>query len=173
VNSVLERWNRLSLDAAAGEILPCCGSRGWAEGLSKRRPLDSEVSLLATSDKVWNGLSEKDWGEAFRSHPRIGDAKVPKEATPQSAAWSGEEQRTIADASEAAGRALAEGNREYENRFNRTFIVCATGKSPQDILDILQRRIGNDDFAELLEAAEQQRQITHIRLKKWLLAEGS
>jgi 2-oxo-4-hydroxy-4-carboxy-5-ureidoimidazoline decarboxylase len=64
--------------------------------------------------------------------------------------------------------AIAEGNRMYEERFNRTFIVCATGKSAPEILEILRRRLQNDETAELREAAEQQRQIAELRLKKWL-----
>ena len=161
MSSALERWNRLSLDAAADEILPCCGSRGWAEALSKKRPLQSEDSLLAASDEVWNGLPAEDWMEAFRSHPRIGDAKAPAEATRQSATWSGEEQRQIADASGAAKRAIAEGNRWYESKFHRTFIVCATGKSPEDILSILQRRIRNDEVTELRD------RVRGILLREW------
>ena len=64
--------------------------------------------------------------------------------------------------------ALAEANREYEQRFGHIFIVCATGKSAPEILEILRRRLRNDEHTELREAAEQQRQITHIRLTKWL-----
>jgi 2-oxo-4-hydroxy-4-carboxy-5-ureidoimidazoline decarboxylase len=63
---------------------------------------------------------------------------------------------------------LAEANREYEQRFRHIFIVCATGKSAPEILAILRRRLQNDDATELREAAEQQRQITRIRLTKWL-----
>jgi 2-oxo-4-hydroxy-4-carboxy-5-ureidoimidazoline decarboxylase len=61
-----------------------------------------------------------------------------------------------------------EANREYERRFDRIFIVCATGKSAPEILEILRRRLNNDAETELHEGAEQQRQITQIRLKKWL-----
>jgi len=111
--------------------------------------------------------------EAFRGHPRIGEsaaAELPeqKRVPSQSAVWSEQEQSNVATADGALKIALAEGNREYERRFNRTFIVCATGKSPAEILSILQRRLANDGPAELQEAAEQQRQITQIRLRKWL-----
>ena len=75
----------------------------------------------------------------------------------------------MADAEESVQLALAEGNREYERRFDRVFIVCATGKSASEILEILRRRLRNDDSTELREAAEEQRKITNIRLKKWLL----
>jgi OHCU decarboxylase len=166
--NVLARWNGLQPDNAAEEILPCCGSKAWARGMVARRPLLDETALLAASDEVWKGLPESDWLEAFRSHPRIGYSHSPA-ATPQrSAAWSGEEQSKVGTAGEDIKLALAEGNREYEQRFNRLFIVCATGKSAPEILAILRRRLSNDETTELHEAAEQQRQIANLRLKKWL-----
>jgi 2-oxo-4-hydroxy-4-carboxy-5-ureidoimidazoline decarboxylase len=173
MSGVLKRWNLLPPEAAANEILPCCGSRSWADGVTGRRPLADEATLLAVSDKVWSSLAEADWREAFRSHPRIGETKIgatkaPKEASEQSAAWSGQEQRKVAEGGESAKVALAESNREYERRFGQIFIVCATGKGPEEILTILQRRLGNDPANELREAAEQQRQITQLRLRKWL-----
>jgi 2-oxo-4-hydroxy-4-carboxy-5-ureidoimidazoline decarboxylase len=170
MNDVLARWNFLPVGTAVNEILPCCGSRVWADGMVARRPLPDEVALLAASDEIWRSLSESDWLEAFRSHPRIGESRAPKVAMPQSAAWSEQEQRNVADGGDSAKIALAEGNREYERRFDRIFIVCATGKSPAEILKILWRRLENDEHTELQEAAEQQRQITQIRLRKWLQA---
>jgi 2-oxo-4-hydroxy-4-carboxy-5-ureidoimidazoline decarboxylase len=168
MSDVLSRWNFLPAAAASNEILPCCGSRTWASGVAARRPLETEAALLAASDEIWHSLLESDWLEAFRSHPRIGDSRAPQAASPQSAAWSEQEQRSVAQGDEAVRLALAEANRQYELRFNRIFIVCATGKVPEAILDILQRRLSNDERTELLEAAEQQRQITQIRLRKWL-----
>jgi 2-oxo-4-hydroxy-4-carboxy-5-ureidoimidazoline decarboxylase len=167
MSGVLKRWNLLPAEAAADEILPCCGSRGWASGVTARRPLADEETLLAVSDRIWNSLAEADWREAFRSHPRIGETQAPN-ASHRSAAWSGEEQRKVADATASAKLALVEGNREYESRFGRIFIVCATGKSPEEILTILRRRLENDHGTELRETAEQQRQITQFRLRKWL-----
>ena len=168
ITDALHRWNLLPADAAANEILPCCGSRTWAQKMAQHRPIADEVSLLAASDKIWNGLTETQWEEAFRSHPRIGVAKAPAGASAESAAWSAQEQYKITDANELSKIALAEGNRQYESRFGRTFIVCATGKSPEEILQILKSRLNNDEAIELREAAEQQRQITRIRLGKWL-----
>jgi len=170
MNDVLARWNFLPVGTAVNEILPCCGSRAWADGMVARRPLPDEVALLAASDEIWRSLSESDWLEAFRSHPRIGESRAPKVAMPQSAAWSEQEQRNVADGGDSTKIALAEGNREYERRFDRIFIVCATGKPPAEILKILRRRLENDEHTELQEAAEQQRQITQIRLRKWLQA---
>lgn len=165
-SAVLAQWNSLDADAAAREILPCCGSRAWAESVSARRPFVSLQQLFTASDTVWAMLDERDWREAFASHPRIGQRLAPA-ATAQSLAWSSDEQRAASpDAS--AELALAEGNRQYEERFGRIFIVCAAGRSAAEILDILQRRMQNTDAAEMLEAAEQQRQITQLRLRRWL-----
>jgi 2-oxo-4-hydroxy-4-carboxy-5-ureidoimidazoline decarboxylase len=168
MSEVFQRWNFLPAAAAANEILPCCGSRAWAEKITARRPLPDEESLLFASDEIWRSLPERDWLEAFRSHPRIGESTASKAASPQSAAWSEQEQSSVARGDDAVRIALAEANRQYERRFDRIFIVCATGKAPEEILKISQRRLDNDERAELLESAEQQRQIMQIRLRKWL-----
>ena len=167
-NQVLARWNGLPPDEAAEEMLPCCGSKAWARNMAARRPFMGEADLLAGCDHVWESLPESDWMEAFRSHPRIGDRPPQAFAPVRSTAWSAEEQRKVGTAGEDVKTALAEGNRAYEQRFKRIFIVCATGKSAQEILGILRRRLRNDEATELHEAAEQQRQIAHLRLKKWL-----
>jgi len=168
MNPVLERWNRLCFADAEKEILPCCGSTAWARELANRRPLENQNFLLAASDEIWRGLRPSDWLEAFSKHPRIGDRGAPPAASGQSAAWSAEEQQTVGAAVESIREALAEANREYERRFGRIFIVCASGKSAPEMLDILGRRLHNDEATELREAAEEQRKITNLRLKKWL-----
>jgi len=168
MSDVLARWNGLPSDEAAEEILPCCGSEAWAHGMAARRPILDESSLLAASDEVWRSLPAPDWMQAFRSHPRIGESPPPASSPARSAAWSGEEQRRVATSTKNVKVALAEGNRAYEQRFHRTFIVCASGKSASEILKILRRRLRSDVTTELHEAAEQQRQIAQLRLKKWL-----
>jgi 2-oxo-4-hydroxy-4-carboxy-5-ureidoimidazoline decarboxylase len=166
-NSPLVRWNSLDAAAAAREALPCCGSRAWADGLAARRPFADAEELCAASDAVWAGLAEDDWREAFDSHPRIGQSHA-RATTAESLAWSSEEQRAAISPDEAAKLALAERNRQYEERFGLIFIVCASGKSAAEILAILSARMRNDAATEMLEAAEQQRQITQLRLRRWL-----
>ena len=112
-------------------------------------------------------MKEPDWMEAFRAHPRIGERK-PAPASTQSKAWSTQEQASVATAETTILAELASGNQQYEDQFGFTYIVCATGKSAEEMLSILQRRLRNDRETELREAAEQQRQITQIRLRKWL-----
>ena len=166
-SSVLTRWNSLPPEQAALEILPCCGSNSWAHRMAALRPVDDEESLLAASDKTWRSLTEADWMEAFAHHPRIGHSVAPPSAPARSAQWSSEEQQKVGAAEDNVLAALAEGNRAYEQRFGRIFIVRAAGKSASTILDILNRRLRNDERTELQESAEQQRQITSLRLKKW------
>ena len=168
MSEALARWNRLPMQEATKEILPCCGSTAWAQGMAERRPIQNEATLLAASDETWRNLTEADWMEAFRSHPRIGESRAPQSALTQSAAWSTLEQQNVTVSGDAVRIALAEANREYEQRFKHIFIVCAIGKSGPEILEILKRRMQNDQATELRETVKQQRQITHIRLKKWL-----
>ncbi len=168
MSEVLARWNGLPLEEAAREILPCCGSRTWAASMASKRPIQDEASLVATSDTIWRSLGESDWLEAFRSHPRIGETRAEKDVAASSAAWSAQEQQKAATADEAVKMALKWGNREYEQKFGRIFIVCATGKSASEILEILRHRLHNDEATELQLAAEEQRQVMHIRLRKWI-----
>jgi len=136
--------------------------------MASNRPMDEEAALLAVSDEIWRGLGEADWLEAFKSHPRIGESRAEEVSPAQSSAWSAQEQQKAATADEAVKMALKWGNREYEQKFGRIFIVCATGKSASEILEILRRRLHNDEANELQLAAEEQRQIMHIRLRKWI-----
>ncbi len=168
MSELLARWNGLPQEEAAREILACCGSATWAVSMASKRPIQDEASLLVASDEIWRGLGEADWLEAFRSHPRIGESSSEQSTPTQSSAWSEQEQQKAAAADEAVKTALKWGNREYEQKFGRIFIVCATGKSASEILEILRRRLHNDETTELQQAAEGQRQIMHIRLKKWI-----
>ncbi len=167
-SDALRRWNALPAGEAEREILRCCGSRAWARGMAARRPFASQASLLAFSDETWRNLGEADWMEAFRSHPRIGESQAERPGETRAAAWSAREQSDARAAGDEVKHALVQANREYERRFDRIFIVCASGKGAAEILQILRKRLHNDPQAELEESAEQQRQITQIRLKRWL-----
>ena len=168
MNQVLARWNTLDPDSAAREVLPCCGSRAWARILAAARPIADETSLIAHSNDIWRALPQEDWQEAFDSHPRIGEQKPQSHATAESLRWSAEEQRTISRANDFTKHDLAEANRRYEQKFGRIFLICAAGKSSAEVLAALASRMNNDAATELREAAEQQRQITELRLRRWL-----
>lgn len=165
-NPTLAIWNTLSPQAAADAILPCNGSQAWAEGMAALRPFDTPFDLTCTADRIWQSLAESDWQQAFDSHPRIGEQHA-KSATEASLAFSSTEQ-SAANPDDAIKAELAAANREYDAKFGRIFIVCATGKSAAEMLAILRQRLHNDPATELREACEQQRQITQIRLRKWL-----
>jgi len=167
-NSTLARWNALDARAAAEAILPCNGSQAWAENLAALRPFQTPFDLTCTADIVWRSLPASAWRQAFDSHPRIGEQHA-KSATTQSLTWSSAEQ-SAAQLSADTQAELAAANRAYEAKFNRIFIVCATGKTAAEMLILLQQRLTNDPPTELREAAEQQRQITQLRLRKWLAA---
>jgi 2-oxo-4-hydroxy-4-carboxy-5-ureidoimidazoline decarboxylase len=171
MNKVLARWNALDLATAAREALPCCGSQAWATALAAARPVPDEDSLLETSSSIWINLPEEAWREAFDSHPRIGQNHAHARATEESLRWSAQEQRTALSNDDSTKLALEAANRRYEERFGRIFIVCASGKTSAEIFAILETRMHNDAIAELREAAEQQRQITQLRLHRWLESE--
>jgi OHCU decarboxylase len=132
-----------------------------------RRPMAGLAEVSAAADRIWNTMEEVDWLEAIACHPRIG-ARKSAHASSQSAAWSTEEQSSANCAAEPVLAKLADGNDLYEQRFGFTYIVCATGKSAEEMLSILNRRLAGDLASELRESAEQLRQIMQIRLGKWL-----
>ncbi len=165
-NPILANWNALDARTAAEAILPCNGSQAWADNLAALRPFQTPFDLTCTADIIWRSLPASDWLQAFDSHPRIGEQHA-KSATAASLALSSAEQST-AQRTVDPQRQLAAANRAYEAKFNRIFIVCATGKTAAEILTILQHSLSNDPATELREAAEQQRQITQLRLRKWL-----
>ncbi len=168
MNAVLAAWNEAPEATALEAMLACCGARRWAQTMVALRPFQSVVTLSLTADEVWSAMEEADWMEAFACHPRIGQRKAARSSA-RSAAWSEQEQSSAASAANEVLTELSEGNALYEQRFGFTYIICATGKSAEEMLSILQRRLSSDRASELREAAEQQRQITQIRLGKWLV----
>jgi OHCU decarboxylase len=168
LNATLSAWNEAEAQAALDAMLACCGARRWATGMVALRPIANIVDLSVAADRIWSTMKEADWMEAFACHPRIGGRRAAH-ASKRSAAWSQQEQSSANNAGERVLAELEEGNLLYEQRFGFTYIVCATGKSAEEMLAILNRRLASDRAAELIEAAEQQRQITQIRLGKWLV----
>ena len=164
----LEEFNRLPRGAAVAELLKCCGSARWAGRVADARPFGSFDALLETADRVWWSLDRDDWLEAFRSHPKIGERKAARETGAEAARWSEQEQSGTRDAGRGVLASLADANREYEERFGHIFIVCASGKGAEEMLALLRARLPNEADAELRVAAEEQRRITHLRLRKSL-----
>jgi OHCU decarboxylase len=133
-----------------------------------RRPFASVDDALAAADESWAPLGPNDWREAFSHHPRIGERQsvVPQDA--RAAGWSSSEQGLVESAVGATRDELARVNREYEAKFGHIYIVCATGKSADELLAIARRRLQNEPAAELCVAADEQHQITRLRLRRLL-----
>ncbi len=164
----VEKLNRLGAEEARAALLACCGSTRWAAGVEALRPFWDVGQLLRIAERVWHELGAEDWLEAFRAHPKIGESKAAEAAGEQSRRWSEGEQSRARDASEQTLDALTEANREYEERFGFIFIVCATGRSAEEMLGLLRARMGNDPETELRVAAGEQWRITELRLRKFL-----
>ena len=172
----LARLNALPAGEAESALLACCGSREWARRLAAERPFADVAALYTAADRVWGALGRADWLEAFRAHPRIGErsAADPAAAGAKAAAsrgWSQAEQAGTRAAGDTTRAALAEANRDYEARFGHIFIVCATGKSAEEMRALARQRLQNDPATELGIAAEEQRKITRLRLEKLVGAE--
>ena len=164
----LRRLNALAPGAATAELLKCCGSSRWAQRMSAERPFQDASSLFETAERVWQTLEPSDWLEAFRSHPKIGETKAERAVSDEAQQWSEHEQSGVREASAQTLSALAEANRAYEQKFGYIFIVCATGKTSDEMLALLEARLPNDADAELRNAAAEQARITHLRLQKLL-----
>jgi OHCU decarboxylase len=164
----LEELNELSAEAAAREFLKCCGSHVWADAMAVARPFRNEEELFARAEHSCSSLTDEDWLEAFRAHPKIGEKKAATKQSQLAANWSAHEQSGVRSASADTAAKLAEGNREYEGKFGFIFIVCATGKSSDEMLSSLKTRLNNDAKKELAVAAQEQQKITRLRLEKLL-----
>ncbi|MBX5482353.1 MAG: 2-oxo-4-hydroxy-4-carboxy-5-ureidoimidazoline decarboxylase [Myxococcaceae bacterium] len=165
--AALKRLNAMSEAEAVAALLRCCGSTKWAEAMARARPFADAGQLFAESERQWARTTESDWREAMTHHPRIGESAL-RAKFQSTAQWSSQEQQGVQGASEEVIRALAVGNRAYEEKFGFIFLVCATGKSAEEMLALLRERMNNDPDTELRVAAAEQAKITRIRLEKLL-----
>ncbi len=152
----------------------CCGSDAWVAAMRDERTTNPAAfasldALKRRAAAVWNALATKDWDEAFRAHPRIGEQKA--EATQSAAAqgWSAKEQASVDTATQDTKDELKKMNLAYEEKFARIYIVCATGKTADEMLAIAKERMQSDPETELRRAVEEQRRITDLRLEKLVL----
>jgi allantoicase len=144
------------------DLRSCCGSSKWIEAVSQARPFNDWNQLTAAAERIWSKLGSEDWMEAFHAHPRIGEKKT-------GARWTADEQSGTRSASTETMNALAQANRDYEQKFGHIYLVCATGRSADEMLDDVRRRMKNDADTELRVAADEQRKITTLRLEKLVL----
>lgn len=131
-----------------------------------RRPFPTLEALLCAADEEWRGLGRDDWLEAFSHHPRIGEVNLSQKRFESTAAQAGREQSGMRGATDAARQSFASGNAEYERRFGHVFLICASGKSGEFMLDQLRSRLGNDAPTELTNAATEQGTIMRLRLER-------
>lgn len=163
-----ERFNRLARQKVIKSLLDCCGCRKWADHMSQQRPFASRSELFETADKIWTELGEEDWREAFGHHPPIGGQRAKARQSLTASQWSASEQSTAQTAAPEVQSALADGNRAYAEKFGYVFLICATGKTSEEILRALRQRMSNNSELESRVAAEEQRKITRLRLEKLL-----
>ena len=171
MRSTVAELDAMSPDRAAQLLADCCGSSAWVSAMVARRPFASVERVLTAADDTWRSLGPDDWREAFAHHPRIGERRSAAAQSERGAAWAAGEQSSVNDAAHRTREALAAANREYERRFGYIYIVCATGKTADELLTTVTERLRNDPETELRVAAEEQRKITKLRLQK-LLGQG-
>ena len=164
----LSDLNHLSPDARVDALRTCCGSSVWANTMNQLFPFATAEKLYAAADAIWDGLTETDWREAFAHHPKIGDIDALREKFASTATWAAGEQGAVQRASEATLQGLKAGNEAYERHFGYIFIVCATGKSADEMLALLQARLPHSPAEEIHVARTEQAKITRLRLEKLL-----
>jgi 2-oxo-4-hydroxy-4-carboxy-5-ureidoimidazoline decarboxylase len=160
--------NHLPQEQLKETLSRCCGSNTWVNKMLNVFPIEDYVDLTEDAEEKWWECSENDWREAFTHHPRIGDIDSLKKKFASTAQWASGEQSGVTTASEDIIQQLAEGNKRYEEKFGYIFIICATGKSADEMLNDLQSRLENSPEEEITIAADQQLQIMKIRLGKLL-----
>jgi 2-oxo-4-hydroxy-4-carboxy-5-ureidoimidazoline decarboxylase len=134
----------------------------------QQRPFHSLDHLFDTANTLWWTSSVQDWFEAFSAHPKIGDANALKEKFSKPNSWEGGEQSGTSGANEDTLQALQQLNEEYFAKNGFIFLICATGKSADEMLAALRLRLANDRETEIQIAAGEQNKITKLRLVKLL-----
>lgn len=158
MTGVARRLNECDESEARDLLHACCGSRAWVERMMDARPFPTDAAVLDSAERIWHALERGDWLEAFGQHPRIGERTT--------SSWSQREQSGMMRATESTRRRIDTLNREYESRFGHVFLICATGKGPEEMLASLEKRLMNDPNTELRTAAEEQAKILALRLAK-------
>jgi len=164
----IEEINKTDDELIIEQFMMCCGSTNWAQAMADARPFDSAEDLHTTAVAIWQGLEDSDWLEAFTHHPKIGDIENLRKKFASTAEWAEGEQSGAAQASEAVLKKLADLNKVYEKKYGYIFIVCATGKTAEEMLALLENRLDNPKEKELKIAVGEQQKITTIRLNKLL-----
>lgn len=164
----LHEFNTLSKDELKEALIKCCASTTWVNKMLPHVPAEDMVELLEDAEIEWWNCTEDDWKEAFAAHPKIGDHESLAKKYAGTASWAADEQKNVETASEETIKALIEANKKYQEKFGYIFIVCATGKSAEEMLGILHTRLNNNPEDEIKIAADEQNLITKLRIEKLL-----
>lgn len=164
----LHEFNILPKEQLIEALSKCCGSSAWVQRMLPFIPADDMVELLEDAEEQWWKCTPADWKEAFSHHPRIGDVASLSKKYAGTAEWASQEQAGVNSASAETIRALAEANSNYEKKFGYIFIVCASGKTAEQMLAMLNERLQHDPETEIEVAADEQNKITILRLEKLL-----
>ncbi len=160
--SALDTFNDQPPDQAVEALRACNAAPRFAAELVAGRPYRDVDTLVARAEEVARSLPWDEVALALAAHPRIGDRV---EGSSSEAQASRREQSSMSAADDATRTALVEGNRAYEERFDHVFLIRAAGRSPEEMLAELRRRLGNDEDAERRETTEQLAQITALRVR--------
>jgi 2-oxo-4-hydroxy-4-carboxy-5-ureidoimidazoline decarboxylase len=153
----LARLNALPDGEAAEVLLGCCSAPGWAQRVAARRPFGSVDDLLAAADAAWAAREPGELEAAMAGHPRIGERSLSAQSR-QEQSGVGSDPVTV--------QALWEANAAYEDRFGHVFLICASGRGPDEILAELRRRMAHDPATELEVAAAEIGKINALRLRQ-------
>ncbi|WP_327145900.1 2-oxo-4-hydroxy-4-carboxy-5-ureidoimidazoline decarboxylase [Nocardia sp. NBC_01327] len=171
----LEWLGSLPLEEAEAQLLTCCASQRWARKMVAGRPYVNESSLMQAAISGLGELAWPDVEEALEAHPRIGERAeaaraegVSAEAAQREAQWSQDEQSGAATAADTVREALAAGNVAYEQRFGHVFLIRATGRSAEEMLSELTRRLANSPAEERTVVRAELVAITRLRIRKLL-----
>jgi 2-oxo-4-hydroxy-4-carboxy-5-ureidoimidazoline decarboxylase len=157
---LIEDFNALSEEEAADRLYTCLANRRWAAEVSSRRPYADAQSFLTAAWNGLDGLTDDEWVAAFKAHPRIGERGGDAPASSER-----EQSRAMRSAPVTLGALEAE-NREYEEKFGHVFLIRARGRSGEEILSELRRRMRNEPAVELAEARRELAQIAEERLSQ-------
>jgi 2-oxo-4-hydroxy-4-carboxy-5-ureidoimidazoline decarboxylase len=160
--SALDSFNDQPPDRAVQALRACNAAPRFAAELVAGRPYRDVETLVARAEEVARSLPWDEVALALAAHPRIGDRV---EGSSSEAQASRREQSSMSAADDATRAALVDGNRAYEERFDHVFLIRAAGRSPEEMLAELRRRLGNDDEAERRETTEQLAQISALRVR--------
>jgi 2-oxo-4-hydroxy-4-carboxy-5-ureidoimidazoline decarboxylase len=165
----IEALNTLTPSEANKQFELCCGASNWVEKMNQNRPFHDKKELFQKAESIWLSLSSEDWLEAFTHHPKIGNINSLRKKFQNTKSISKNEQSGVNNATESTLKDLAESNQLYEDKFGFIFIVCATGKSSDEMLALIKMRLNNNAKIEMQNAAKEQNKITQLRLKTLLL----